>query len=34
MLDLSTQRGNDNKISAQDKSCGLIVDQQATAVNA
>ena len=33
-LDLYTQGDNDNKISAQDKFCGLIVDQQATAVNA
>jgi hypothetical protein len=32
-LDLYTQGDNDNKISAQDKFCGLIVDQQATAVN-
>ena len=28
-LDLYTQGDNDNKISAQDKFCGLIVDQEA-----
>jgi integrase len=33
-LDLYTQGDNDNKISAQDKFCGLIVDQQAGAVSA
>jgi integrase len=33
-LDLYTQGDNDNKISAQDRFCGLIVDQQASAVNA
>ena len=27
-LDLYTQGDNDNKISAQDKFCGLIVDQE------
>ncbi len=33
-LDLYTQGDNDNKISAQDKFCGLIVDQTASSVNA
>ncbi|MGO8793242.1 MAG: tyrosine-type recombinase/integrase [Candidatus Sulfotelmatobacter sp.] len=33
-LDLYTQGDNDNKISAQDRFCGLIVDQPASAVNA
>lgn len=33
-LDLYTQGDNDNKISAQDRLCGLIVDQPAGAVNA
>jgi integrase len=33
-LDLYTQGDNDNKISAQDRFCGLIVDQPAGAVNA
>jgi hypothetical protein len=28
-LDLYTQGDNDNKISAQDRLCGLIVDQEA-----
>jgi integrase len=32
-LDLYTQGDNDNKISAQDRFCGLIVDQPAGAVN-
>jgi len=33
-LDLYAQGDNDNKISAQDRFCGLIVDQPASAVNA
>ena len=33
-LDLYTQGDNYNKISAQDRFCGLVVDQPASAVNA
>jgi integrase-like protein len=33
-LDLYAQGDNDNKITAQDKFCGLIVDQPAGAVDA
>jgi len=33
-LDLYTQGDNDNKISAQDRFCGLIVDQPAGAISA
>ena len=33
-LDLYTQGDNDNKITAQDRFCGLIVDQQAGTVSA
>ena len=33
-LDLYTQGDNDNKISAQDRFCGLIVDQPTGAVSA
>ena len=33
-LDLYTQGDNDNKISAQDRFCGLIVDQPASAADA
>jgi hypothetical protein len=33
-LDLYTQGDNHNKISAQDRFCGLIGDQPAGAVNA
>ena len=33
-LDLYTQGDNDNKISQQDRFCGLIVDQPASAINA
>jgi hypothetical protein len=33
-LDLYTHGDNDNKISAQDRFCGLIVDQPASAGNA
>jgi len=32
-LDLYTQGDNENKISARDKFCGLIVDQPAGAVS-
>jgi hypothetical protein len=33
-LDLYTHGDNDNKISAQDRFCGLTVDQPASAGNA
>lgn len=33
-LDLYAQGDNDNAISAQERFCGLIVDQKATALNA